>query len=239
MAENTVNGTGESPRIVVCEDGPYLVEGNIPVVRKVQVVTDRGEPVTWKKTQSIEMKPGDALCRCGQSHQKPFCDGTHCEIMFDGTETADPRPSEERKVRLPGGRQIIVKRDYSLCMDAGFCGNRFGTIDTMLETVDDPRVLSQVIAMIERCPSGSYTYTMSEGEPDIEPDLAQQIAVATEMTNEGPIMGPLWVTGNIPVQRADGQPLETRNRVTLCRCGLSHNKPLCDGEHRRQSVRED
>ena len=239
MAENSTNRDSESPRIEVSEDGPYLVEGNIPVVRKIQVVTDQGEPVAWEKVQSIEMKPGDAFCRCGQSHQKPFCDGTHCEIIFDGTETADPRPSTERQVRLPGGRQIIVKRDYSLCTEAGFCGNRNGTIETMLEHVDDPGVLSQVIAMIERCPSGSYTYTMHEDDPDIEPDLPIQVAVVTEMTDDGPIMGPLWVTGNIPVQRADGQPLETRNRVTLCRCGLSHNKPLCDGEHRRQCVRED
>ena len=44
--------------------------------------------------------------------------------------------------------------------------------------------------------------------------------------------GPLWVTGGIPIERADGEPLERRNRVTLCRCGLSGQKPLCDGTHR-------
>jgi hypothetical protein len=86
--------------------------------------------------------------------------------------------------------------------------------------------------MVERCPSGSLTYAMAAGEPDIEPDLPQQIAVTTETTFEGPIDGSLWVTGNIPVERADGQPFETRNRVTLCNCGRSNSKPLCDGAHR-------
>jgi CDGSH-type Zn-finger protein len=51
-------------------------------------------------------------------------------------------------------------------------------------------------------------------------------------------MGPLWVTGNIPILRADGQPLEIRNRVTLCRCGCSGAKPLCDGAHRDQTITE-
>jgi CDGSH-type Zn-finger protein len=59
-----------------------------------------------------------------------------------------------------------------------------------------------------------------------------QIAVTTEMTSDGPIAGPLWVTGSIPIERSDGKPFEIRNRVTLCSCGRSNNKPLCDGEHR-------
>ncbi len=86
--------------------------------------------------------------------------------------------------------------------------------------------------MIERCPSGALTYAMEAGQADIEPDLPQQIAVVTEIASDGPIAGPLWVTGGIPIERADGQPFETRNRVTLCCCGKSKIKPLCDGTHR-------
>ena len=41
--------------------------------------------------------------------------------------------------------------------------------------------------------------------------------------------GPLWVRGGIPVMSADGKPYAIRNRVTLCRCGKSGNKPFCDG----------
>jgi hypothetical protein len=88
------------------------------------------------------------------------------------------------------------------------------------------------MAMIERCPSGSLTYSIQPGDPDIEPDLPEQVAVTVEITSEGPIEGPLWVTGGIPIQRADGQPMEVCNRVTLCSCGESGNKPLCDGSHR-------
>ena len=117
-------------------------------------------------------------------------------------------------------------------MSSGFCSNRQTNIDRMMSETTEPRVRAEIIAMIERCPSGAYTYSMDKYEADIEPDLPVQIAVTTEITAAGPIEGPLWVTGGIPVERSDGKPFETRNRVTLCNCGESCKKPICDGTHR-------
>jgi CDGSH-type Zn-finger protein len=219
-------------KIVIEPDGPYHVYGGIPLVRKTQVVSEQGEPLTWRRDETILAGEMYDLCRCGQSQDKPFCDSTHRQIDFDGTETADTRPTEERQMIYPGSTDIVVKTDGWLCMNSGFCGNRIATFRNLVQSTDDVNVRSQVIAMIERCPSGSLTYAMAPGEPDIEPDLPQQIAVTTEITSDGPIDGPLWVTGNIPIERADGQPFETRNRVTLCNCGRSKSKPLCDGMHR-------
>jgi CDGSH-type Zn-finger protein len=39
------------------------------------------------------------------------------------------------------------------------------------------------------------------------------------------------VRGGIEVHSADGRVYELRNRVALCRCGASGNKPFCDGSH--------
>jgi CDGSH-type Zn-finger protein len=225
--------------VVVGKNGPYVVCGRIPLVRKTQVVSEFGEPLTWKKDVEIEAGDTYELCRCGHSRNKPFCDNTHEQINFESAETADTRPTRDRQAVFQGGTNIIVKRDFSLCMEAGFCANRFSNIQQMVGKTDDTTVRSLMIAMIERCPSGSYTYSLEEGQPDVEPDLPQQIAVVTEMSSEGPIMGPLWVTGYIPVERSDGKPFETRNRVTLCRCGRSKNQPLCDGTHRMMSIKED
>jgi CDGSH-type Zn-finger protein len=219
-------------RIVVEEDGPYQVYGGIPLVRKTQVVSEYGEPLTWQKEGTIETDESYELCRCGESSTLPICDSTHRQNGFDGTETADTGATAERQVIYAGGTKIVVKRDRSLCMEAGFCGMRLTNIKRMVAHTDDTQVRSQVMAMIERCPSGSYSYAIEEGGPDIEPDLPQQIAVVTEITSDGPIIGPYWVTGNIPIERADGKPLETRNRVMLCGCGQSKIKPLCDGTHR-------
>lgn len=229
------NGNGKNKadqRIVVSQDGPYIVHGSIPLVHKIQVVSEYGEPLTWRMGSVIDTPEVYELCRCGQSRFLPFCDVSHALFDFDGTETADTRPTARRQVDYPGGTGIFVRRDLSLCMESGFCGNRFTNIERMVARTSDPQVRAQVMAMIERCPSGSYVYTLREGEADVEPDLPKQIAVTTEITSEGPISGPLWVTGYVPIERADGLPLEARNRVTLCCCGHSQNKPLCDGTHR-------
>jgi CDGSH-type Zn-finger protein len=235
VAENLSSQKSNTPRIVIEKNGPYHVYGDVPLVRKVQVVSEYGEPLTWRKEGVIETKGTYTLCRCGHSANKPFCDMTHLFEPFDGTETADLRPTAERQ-KVFVGTNIIVRRDYSLCSESGFCGTRFSTVEQMVPNTDDTHVRSLVIAMVERCPSGSFTYAIAEGEPDIEPDLPQQIAVTTEITSEGPIQGPLWVTGYIPIERSDGQLLEMRNRVTLCCCGKSKNKPFCDGSHRPKEI---
>ena len=43
--------------------------------------------------------------------------------------------------------------------------------------------------------------------------------------------GPLCVKGEVEIESTNGEIYEKRNRVTLCRCGKSRNKPFCDGSH--------
>ncbi len=224
------------PEIWVTEDGPYLVFGNLPLVAKTQIVSDYGEPLAWKNTGAIDTRSHElcgiySLCRCGESGDKPFCDGTHHRVAFDGTETADPRPTAERQEAFPGVGPLAVRYDDSLCSESGFCGMRSGHIRDLVKVATEAGVPVQIIAMIEHCPSGSLVYALKAGGDDIEPDLPQQIAVTTEITSDGPVAGPLWVTGRVLIKRADGQPCETRNRVTLCCCNKSKNKPFCDGSH--------
>ena len=72
--------------IEVEADGPYVVHGPIPLVRKVQVVSEHGEPLTWRKDVTIPTDETYELCRCGESGTWPFCDMTRRESFFDGTE---------------------------------------------------------------------------------------------------------------------------------------------------------
>lgn len=228
--------TGDK-RIIIQPDGPYIVKGDIPLVAKTQVVSEYGEPLTWEKGPALETTGEYKLCRCGHSSNMPFCDSTHRTIDFDGTETAFTGPGAEQPFTFRGGTRIVVRKDPSLCISAGFCGMVNAAMPDLVAASDDTKVRSLIIAMVERCPSGSLTYRIEPGDPDVEPDLPQQIADTTEITSEGPIAGPLWVTGGIPIERADGQPFEPRNRVTLCNCGKSANKPLCDGTHRVEAER--
>lgn len=226
-------------QIVVIKNGPYIVEGDVPLVIKTQVVSEHGEPLTWQKNGEITVDGGEYhLCRCGVLSDKPFCDGAHRKAGFDGTETAGIGVTETRARKLSPGTRIIVKKDQSLCMQSGYCGFSDVRISKLVTATNDTKLRSLVMAMVERCPSGALTFQIDENGPDIEPDLPQQVALTTEITSDGPISGPLWVMGGIPVERSDGQPFETRNRVTLCNCGHSCNKPLCDGTHRDMAQRE-
>mgnify|MGYP005817143835 CR=1 FL=1 len=222
----------KSPRIIVTQNGPYQVQGDVPIVQKTQVVSEYGEPLTWLKGKQIEGGEEPILCRCGQSADWPLCDSTHLNIEFDGTETVDRHTTLERRYDCPPGKGLVVRKDAYLCMDSGFCGNRHTTIEEMMAHTDEPSVRAEIMGMIDRCPSGAFTFALDESEPDVEPDYPVEVASTTEITSDGPIRGPLWVTGNIPVELSDGSLLETRNRVTLCNCGKSHQKPLCDGTHR-------
>jgi CDGSH-type Zn-finger protein len=161
------------------------------------------------------------LCRCGQSANKPFCDGSHERVEFEGELTADRGPISERWRVFEGG-DIQVTDDTSLCVHAGFCGTRFANIWMMIKRADDPEVQERIMRMVERCPSGRIVVSYEDGEP-IEPVFAPSIAAVPN--------GPLWVRGGIRIQTPDGFVYEVRNRVTLCRCGKSENMPFCDGTH--------
>lgn len=209
------------PAIETKPDGPYVVTGSVPLQTKQPVISEHGEPLTWQTDDAIEVGATYALCRCGASANKPFCDGTHTDIGFDGTETASTTTYAETRVSL-GGEGVEIFDDRAICVHAGFCGNRVTNIWKMAARTGDTQVRAQAMAMVERCPSGALAYTVND--TDIEPDLPTEISVIPN--------GPLWVTGRVPIGRADGKPIEERNRMTLCRCGGSANKPLCDGSHK-------
>ena len=213
----------QEKKLTVRYGGPYLVRGEIPLVRNAQVISEYGETLSWKDEGTISAADSYALCRCGQSKTKPFCDGAHTLVEFDGTESADTGPISARSTtrRSP---KIFIQDDHSVCVHSGFCRDRLSDIWEMRSDSEDPEVLAQIIDKLDNCPSGSLAYSLEADGEIIEPELAQEVVAIPD--------GPLRITGAVPVERADGQPMETRNRVTLCRCGASAMKPLCDGTHK-------
>lgn len=203
------------------DNGPYMVSGQVPLTTKTPVVSEHGEPLTWKTGDPIETRARYALCRCGASQIKPFCDGTHARTDWDSTENSHQVDYSQRATSL-GGEGIEIFDDRPTCVHAGFCGNEVTNVWKLASDTDDSRLRAQAIAMIERCPSGALTYAI-DGET-IEPGLPTGIGIIAD--------GPLWVTSGIAIELSDGDQLESRNRVTLCRCGQSASKPLCDGSHK-------
>lgn len=210
----------DEQQITVTPDGPYLVTGAVPVTSKSPIVSEHGEPLTWKTERPTESKERVALCRCGASSNKPYCDGSHASTEWDGADNAPDGTSIDR-AKAYGGVGMEVLDDRSICVHAGFCGNKVTNVWKMAAKTDDTRIRAEAMAMVERCPSGALSYRV-DGDI-IEPDLPVEVAVIPD--------GPLWVSGGIEITRSDGSELEVRNRVTLCRCGQSASKPLCDGSH--------
>lgn len=218
--------TTQDRRIIVSADGPYIVRGGVPLSRATIVTNEAGESVAWDEEPPIETRDTYTLCRCGHSARKPYCDGSHLDMNFDGTETAGHHSYAELAVDIdgPGVRLKDVRR---LCAEARFC-DRAGGLWNLVKECDDPekRRLAEEEAML--CPSGRYVLCNEDGgenEPTYDPSI-----VLTQDPAMG-CSGPLWVRGGVPVIDAEGEPYEVRNRVTLCRCGRSKNKPFCDGSH--------
>jgi CDGSH-type Zn-finger protein len=222
-------GVTDRPRIEIEAHGPYRVAGVRLVLRAAQVETDHGEPVDWAVGSAIEARDPCRLCRCGLSAAKPFCDDECVAARFDGTETADRAPSASRR-RVLVGEGLVMSDDQSLCTDAGFCGDRSTNVWKMIRGTADPVVRDRLIRMVSLCPSGRLAYSLHKEADPVEPAYEPSILVQDD--------GPLWLRGGIPVVAADGEPYEIRNRVMLCRCGRSDNKPFCDGTHKRIGFRD-
>ncbi len=213
-------------RVTVTKDGPYEVEGSVPLSRKVIEADERGDSVAWGEGEKFEVAFAYRLCRCGKSGNKPFCDDSHLSNGFDGTETASREPYERQAKTIKGPR-LTMTDVGALCAEARFCDPGVG-IRRLIRT-DNDGAAQEARTRVHNCPSGRLVVHDTQSGEALEPDLEPSIGVVADP--EAGVAGPLWVRGGITVVGADGQAYEVRNRVTLCRCGASKNKPFCDSSH--------
>ena len=214
-------------RVAVRKDGPVLTSGSIPLSVGTIGIDSEGFSREWREGKAYRLQQRYSLCRCGKFKLKPFCDGTHSKAGFDGTETASRKQYLDQVERIEGPCLTLTDAPI-LCATARFC-DRAGGIWSLVQQQSDNAEASEIaIDEAANCPSGRLVVWDNEGkavEPQFEPSI-----VLVEDPKEG-MRGPIWVRGRIPVESADGSVYEIRNSVALCRCGLSSNKPFCDGSH--------
>ena len=189
-------------------DGPYLVQG-----------LDR---LTNSKGESLEVKGTVALCRCGGSASKPFCDGTHKRNAFSGARIADGGNDRDGEYRAPG---VVLRDNRSICAHAGHCTEGLPAVfrEEGKPWIDAGGANSAAIAaVVARCPSGALRLDATGAEPAAPPG---QPRIAIEKD------GPYAVTGDVAFVDAPWAQGADKHRFTLCRCGASRNKPYCDGSH--------
>jgi CDGSH-type Zn-finger protein len=214
-------------KVQISKNGPYVVSGNLPMRKQTIGTNSAGESVKWVEGEVFPSQAEMYLCRCGHSAQKPFCDGSHTKAKFDGTESASRERYQDQAKVMRGPAMSLTDAEH-LCAFARFCDTH-GKVWTLVDRTDDPAARQHFVREASDCPSGRLVaWDNATGGP-VEPSFEPSIGLVEDPAND--CSGPLWLRGGVPVVGADGHPYEVRNRVTLCRCGASRNKPFCDGTH--------
>ncbi|MGW6280624.1 CDGSH iron-sulfur domain-containing protein [Kribbella sp. NPDC055071] len=180
----------------------------------------------------VAARPQLALCRCGGSKSKPYCDGTHAEIGFTDAKSPDRVP-DQRDTYV--GLQVDVFDNRGICQHSGLCTDRLATT---FRQGQEPFVaasggrMDEIIRAVRDCPSGALSYGIDGVEARAEVDRHGSRQPAVEITKDGPYR----ITGGIPLHDGDGQDVpraigSSREHYALCRCGHSQNKPFCSGMH--------
>jgi CDGSH-type Zn-finger protein len=223
----TTTTTKSKVSVTISENGPYIVTGDILLAKQTITTDAKGGSEAWQEGETIPHRETYALCRCGRSGTKPFCDGTHSKIGFRGTETAS-REAYHDQAKVLDGPTLQLTDAESLCAFARFCDPN-GQVWSQVARTDHPHVKELFIRQVNNCPSGRLVaWDKTSGQP-VENALPVSIGLVEDP--EQRCSGPLWLQGGIQVTSADGFKYEVRKRVTLCRCGESKNKPFCDGTH--------
>ncbi|MGY4310933.1 CDGSH iron-sulfur domain-containing protein [Bradyrhizobium sp. JR3.5] len=214
-------------RVTVSENGPYMVTGDIPLAKQTIMTNAEDGSEAWQEGPAVAHRETYALCRCGASQTKPFCDGSHLKIGFVGTETAS-RDAYLDQAKLLNGPILQLTDAESLCAFGRFCDPN-GNVWSQVSQTADRGVRTMFVRQVNECPSGRLVaWDKSSGKP-VEQALPVSIGLIEDPEQQ--CSGPLWLRDGIPVVAADRFEYEVRNRVTLCRCGESNNKPFCDGTH--------
>ena len=203
-------------KIDVLDDGPLLV--------------DNLNTLTNSKGEVLEVDDKIALCRCGQSSNKPFCDGTHKKVGFSGLRESDAPLTKERSYE---GKEITVHDNRTICSHAAECVSNLSPVFDLNARPwinPDNATAEEVMDVIKKCPSGALSYSVNdvhtrdfEREPEIN------------ITRNGPYYAVGSIELNVP---GDLNP-PSNEHYSLCRCGASKNKPYCDGSHREVDFKDD
>ena len=226
--EPNTGTAAETIRIDVSEKGPYLVYGQPPLAVQYILPDANGESWYFQEGQrfATDCEP-TALCRCGSSKRHPYCDGSHATAAWNPQLTA-PTQTAPSDLKITEGATIELLDRPKLCVFARFCHPQ-GDAWTLTEQSEKPEARELAIREASMCPSGRLTArdrrTSKAFELHFDPSLG-----LLEDSSLG-CSGGLWVRGGIPVRQASGTVYEIRNRIVLCRCGQSANKPFCDGTH--------
>lgn len=215
------------PKILPLPNGPYYLINDMQPKVVYNLQNFKGEP--------LSTTVGIALCRCGASKNKPFCDGTHNVIRFSSANKTLENDDIKKivikdKRRDYPGKEVTVHDNRKICSHAAECVNNLSSVFKLGSRPwinPDASKMNDIVEVVRRCPSGALSYSI-DGVEYRDPE-EQRNPTVTVLKN-----GPYHITGGIEligdnIQFGEGA---SKEHYTLCRCGASENKPFCDGAHK-------
>lgn len=166
------------PRIACLPNGPYYLLNDLEPAPVPNLRRASGEPCRTAR--------GVALCRCGGSKNKPFCDGTHGATGFSDKRLSDG--AQDRRISY-AGKRITIFDNRALCSHAGHCTDSLKSVFRQGEEpwIDaDGAAVSEIVATISKCPSGALSYAI-DGVEAADPQRPPMVTVTKD--------GPYAVTG--------------------------------------------
>jgi CDGSH-type Zn-finger protein len=230
----TNNDIDIKPKILPLPNGPYYLINDMEPKVVENLKNFKGEP--------LSTTVGIALCRCGKSNRKPFCDGTHSIIGFS-SQNVNLNENDTNKLTIKNkrrdyvGKEITIHDNRKICSHAKECVNN---LPSVFKLGSKPWIdsngskMQDIINTVRKCPSGALSYSI-DGIEYRDPK-EQRDPILTVLKN-----GPYYITGGIDLI---GENIEfgegaSKEHYTLCRCGASENKPFCDGTHRTINFKDE
>jgi len=230
----TNNDIDIKPKILPLPNGPYYLINDMEPKVVENLKNFKGEP--------LSTTVGIALCRCGKSNRKPFCDGTHSIISFS-SQNVNLNENDTNKLTIKNkrrdyvGKEITIHDNRKICSHAKECVNNLPSVFKLGSKpwIDsDGSKIQDIINTVRKCPSGALSYSI-DGIEYRDPKEHRD-PILTVLKN-----GPYYITGGIDLI---GENIEfgegaSKEHYTLCRCGASENKPFCDGTHRTINFKDE
>lgn len=213
----------EMARVSDEHEGPYISQVENGPLKYRRGRDERQGTLQGPDRAEIEARETVLLCRCGASERKPFCDGKHVAVGF--TSEKKWKPGAGSMIDHVGQR-VTVHDNRALCAHVEYCVQDLPNVFDRSKRPwvnPDGATPEEIIALCRRCPSGALSCTV-DGVLYRNYDERPPVVIATSD-------GPYFLQGGVEVV---GEPFSegySTEHCTLCRCGASRNKPLCDGKH--------
>ena len=216
MAQLTGDPSNTEAEIRIERDGPYLLT-------KVEHLTN------WLG-EEIPLQEQTALCRCGQSRNKPFCDGSHTAANFSGEKDPNRIPDKRDVFEGSSSRSLIIAASVRIQASAPTVwlpSSMWGKSRSLPRAAEEWMRLLQAV---RACPREHSATASIMSKP-----ATRSIGIGRrriEVSKDGPYR----ITGGIRLVDEQGNDLPraegaSREHFSLCRCGHSQNKPFCSGMH--------